>query len=268
VRRGLAGLLFFAAAILLAFAAGGWWLQRVAFDPSSSREVAREIFSDAAVREELAAVIAPAAAAAVGRPENEVTLTVLNVAANPQAAAFLADIVADAHARVVGAGGPVQITGQQMVEIVRDQRAASLPTVTLPVERVSVLDTIRTSLRWFVPIAAIAGLVAVVLGILAHPARADAVFGIGVFCILAAVLAMVLGYVVPTFLLPALSDNLWVEVIPAVANDQLRTVAGLSCALAVVGVVLIITSTGFRRRKTSWSSPVRVNRYGEQRRWS
>jgi hypothetical protein len=79
---------------------------------------------------------------------------------------------------------------------------------------------------------------------------------------------MVLGYVVPTFLLPALSDNLWVEVIPAVARNELRTVAGLSCVLAIVGVVLIIGSAGFRRRKTSWSSPVRVARYNEQRRWS
>jgi hypothetical protein len=155
-----------------------------------------------------------------------------------------------------------------MVNIVRDQRAAALPAVTLPVEEVSILDTIRTTLRWFVPIAALVGLAAVILGILAHPERADAVFGIGVFCILAAVLAMVLGYVVPTFLLPALSDNLWVEVIPAVANNELRTVAGLSCVLAIVGVVLIIGSAGFRRRKTSWSSPVRVARYNEQRRWS
>jgi hypothetical protein len=270
VRRGLAGLLFFAAAILLALAAGGWWLQRVAFSPSSSRQVAREVFSDPELRGELATVVAGAAADTVGVPENQLTIQVNSVAANPQAAEFLADIVADAHARMVGAGGPVQITGQQMVEIVRDQRAASLPAVTLPVETVSVLDTIRTTLRWLVPIAAIAGLVAVVLGILAHPARADAFFGIGVFCILAAVLAMVFGYVVPTFLVPALSDSPWIEVIPAAADDQLRTVAGLSCVLAIVGVVLIITSAGFRRRKTSWSSPVRVNRYGsgEQRRWS
>ena len=45
------------------------------------------------------------------------------------------------------------------------------------------------------------------------------------FCILAGVLAMVLGYVVPTFLLPVLTDNVWIDVIPAVANDELRTVA-------------------------------------------
>jgi hypothetical protein len=268
VRRGLAGLLFFVAAILLALAAGGWWLQRVAFDPSSSRAVAREVFADPQLRGQLAAVVAGAAADTVGIPQNQLTRQITSLAGHPQAAEFLADIVADAHARVVGAGGPVQITGLQMVNIVRDQRVAELPPVTLPVAEVSILDTIRTALRWFVPIAAIAGLAAAVLGVLAHPERADAVFGIGVFCILAAVLAMVLGYVVPTFLLPIFSDNLWIEVIPAVANNELPTVAGLSCALAIVGVVLILGSASFRRRKTSWSSPVRVARYNEQRRWS
>ena len=269
MRRGLAALLFFVAAVLLALAAGGWWLQRVAFNPESSRAVAREVFQDAEIRAQLAAVVAPAAAPTLGIPENELVLTIARDTGNPQAAEFLADIVADAHARVVGAGGPVQITGPQMVNIVRSQAVAELPAVTLPVEEVSILDTIRTVLRWLVPVAAVLGLAAVVLGVLTHPARADAVFGIGVFCILAAVLAMLLGYVVPTFLLPVLSDNVWIEVIPAAAAHELRTVAGLACALAVVGVVLVIASTSFRRRrKTSWSSPVRSTRYSEQRRWS
>ena len=268
VRRGLAGLLFFVAAVLLALAAGGWWLQRVAFEPESSRAVAREVFQDAEIRAQLAAAVAPAAATTLGIPENELVLVVDRNSANPQAAEFLADIVADAHARLVGAGGPVRITGPQMVNIVRDQSVAELPAVTLPVEEVAILDTIRTVLRWFVPIAALIGLVAVVLGVLTHPERSDAVFGIGMFCILAGVLAMVLGYVVPMFLLPTLSDDLWADVIPAVANNELRTVAGLSCALAIVGVVLILGSASFRRRKTSWSSPVRVTRYNEQRRWS
>ena len=268
MRRGLAGLLFFIAALLLALAAGGWWLQRVAFEPESSRAVAREVFQDAELRGQLAAVVAPAAAPTLGIPENELVLIIDRNSANPQAAEFLADIVADAHARVVGAGGPVQITGPQMVNIVRNQAVAELPAVTLPVEEVAILDTIRTVLQWFVPIAALIGLVAAVLGVLTHPERSDAVFGIGVFCILAGVLAMVLGYVVPAFLIPALSDDLWADVIPAVANNELRTVAGLSCALAIIGVVLILGSASFRRRKTSWSSPVRVTRYNEQRRWS
>lgn len=258
------------AAVLLALAAGGWWLQRVAFTPSTSREVAHEVLQNADVRQELATVVGSAAAGAVGIPADQLATAIQTTSQNPAAAEFLASIVADSHARLIGSGGPVQITGLQMVEIVRDQRAAEVATITLPVEEVAALDTVRTVLRWLVPIAAVAGIAAAVLGVLTHPERADAFFGIGVFCILAAVLAMLLGYVLPAFAVPAISDNPWIEIVPAAAGAQLATVAGVSCALAAVGVVLVMASTGFRRRTTSWSSPMRGGgRYGgDQRRWS
>ena len=81
----------------------------------------------------------------------------------------------------------------------------------LPVEEVGVArHDPRTTLDWAVPIAAIVGGVALLLGLIAHPRKADAVFGIGMFCIVAGVVAVVLGYVVPVYLLPALTDNVWV----------------------------------------------------------
>ena len=64
------------------------------------------------------------------------------------------------------------------------------------------------------PIAAIVGGVALLLGLVAHPRKADAVFGIGMFCIVAGVAAVVLGFVVPVFLLPVLDDYVWVAVDP------------------------------------------------------
>jgi hypothetical protein len=274
VRRGLAGLFFFVAAILLAIAAGGWWLQRVAFSPSASRAVASEVFDIDSIQEQVVNGVATATAARLGRSaadiEQELNSWMPALLADPAARDVLADIVSDAHARVIGTRDePVTITGQQMVLLVRKEVVFDVPAVTIPVEKVGFLSTIRAALSWVVPIAAIAGLAALVLGILAHPRKADAIFGIGVFCILAAVLAMVLGYAVPAFALPALNDGDWVDVIPAVANDELTVVAGLSVVLAVVGVMLVFGSIGFRRKQKGWSSPVRVSRYrGEQRRWS
>ena len=274
MRRGLAGLFFFVAAILLAVAAGGWWLQRIAFSPTASRDVAREVFEIESVQRDVVSRVSAAAAERTGRPAADFEqLLVTNwraFLADPQAGDVLADVVSQAHARIIGTQSePVTITGHQMVPLVRDQAVADVAAITVPVEKVGWLSTLRSTLSWVVPIAAIAGLVALVLGILAHPRRADAVFGVGVFCILAAVLAMVLGYAVPAFALPALNDSPWVDVIPAVANDELTIVAGLSVVLAVVGVVLVFGSIGFRRKQKGWSSPVRVNRYrGEQRRWS
>jgi len=274
VRRGLAGLFFFVAAILLAIAAGGWWLQRVAFSPSASRDVASEIFDIDSIQDEVVTLVSTATADRLGRPAADIERDLVGwmpaLLADPAARDVLADIVSDAHARVIGARDePVTITGQQMVQLVRKEVVFDVPAVTIPVERVGFLSTIRTALSWVVPIAAIAGFAALVLGVLAHPRKADAIFGIGVFCILAAVLTIVLGYAVPAFALPALDDGDWVDVIPAVAVGELTLVAVMSVVLAVVGVMLVFGSIGFRRKQKGWSSPVRVSRYrGEQRRWS
>lgn len=274
MRRGLAGLFFFAAAILIAIAAGGWWLQRVAFSPSASGAVAHEVLEIDSIQDQVVKAVSTATAERLGRPaadlEQELISWMPALLADPTARGVLADIVSDAHARVIGTQDePVTITGQQMVQLVRAQQVFDVPAVTIPVEKVGFLSAIRSALSWLIPIAALAGFAALVLGILAHPRKADAVFGIGVFCILSAVLGMILGYAVPAFALPALNDNDWVDVIPAVANDELTLVAGLSVVLAVVGVVLVLSSMGSRRKTKGWSSPVRVNRYrGEQRRWS
>ena len=274
MRRGLAGLFFFTAAILLAIAAGGWWLQRVAFSPSASAAVTHEVFEIDSIQAQVVTAVSTATAERLGRPaadlEQELISWMPALLADPTARGVLADVVSDAHARVIGTRDePVTITGQQMVQLVRRQEVFDVPDVTIPVDKVGFLSTIRSGLSLVIPMAALAGFAALVLGILAHPRRADAVFGIGVFCILAAVLAMLLGYIVPAFALPALNDSDWVDVIPAVANDELTLVAGLSVVLAIVGVVLVFGSLGSRRKTKGWSSPVRVNRYrGEQRRWS
>lgn len=236
--------------------------------------MATEIFKIDAVQDQVVKAVSAATAAHLGRSaadiERELNSWMPGLLADPAASAVLADIVSDAHATVIGErDAPVTITGQQMVELVRRQAVADLPAATIAVEQVGFLGTIRSVLSWAVPIAALAGFVALVLGILAHPRKADAVFGIGVFCIFAAVLAMILGYVVPAFALPALNDEDWVDVIPAVANDELTVLAGLSVVLAIIGLVLVFGSLGSRRKTKGWSSPVRVNRYrGEQRRWS
>jgi hypothetical protein len=275
VPRGLAGLFFFIAAILLAVAAGGWWLQRVAFSPAASRDVAREIFEIDSIQQEFVTLVSTGTAERLGLPatdvEQELTRNLSALLADETAREVLADVVSDAHARMIGERTePVTITGQQMVPLVRTQTVFDVPTVTLPVEKIGFLSTIRTSLSWVIPIAAIAGFAALVLGVLAHPRRADAIFGIGVFCIIAAVLTMLFGYAVPAFVLPLLNDDGWVDVIPAIANEQLAFVSGLSVVLAVVGAVLVFGSLGARRRKSrGGSTPMRVNRYrGEQRRWS
>ena len=178
-------------------------------------------------------------------------------------------MLADSHARLIGRRDePVQITGPQLVPIVRDERAALLPPVTLPVDEIAALNVIRIGLAWFVPVAAIAGGVALLLGLVAHPRRADAVYGIGVFCLLAAGAALVLGYLLPVFVVPEISDNIWLGLVPAIAKGYLPVILGAVVVLVAVALGLMAASAAIDRRRRSWDKPIAVHPHADQRRWS
>jgi hypothetical protein len=261
-------LLFFIAAVCLALAAGGWYLQRVAFDTARSGDLARVVLRDADIRAEVANVAATATAARLGVPPEQVTAQVDALAQTDEGAALMREIVRDSHAKLIGEHpGPVEITAAQLVQLTRNEAVGDLPPVVLPVEEVGALSTIRRSLDWAVPILAIIGAVALLLGIVAHPRKADAVFGIGAFCIMAGIGAIVFGYLVPVFALPRLSDNVWIPAIPAVARYALPVVVVAAAVLCIGGVALMIGSAAARRRR-SWQSPVPIRRYSDQHRWS
>lgn len=270
MRRGLAGLLFFIAALCLALAAGGWCLQRVAFDTSTSGELADVVMRDEAIRSEVATIIAGAAGPALGVPASDLRPLVEQYVQSddPEIRAALEEIVTQSHARLIGERAePVQITGTQIVPIVRDQRAAALSPITLPVEEVGVLSAIGAGLGWFVSGMAIAGVLAALAGLVTHPRRSDAITGIGLFLILGAAVAVLLGFVVPVFLIPMFDAGAWVGVIPAVARQSMPIVISVALVLAVAGLALLLLSAASRRRRT-WRSPVTLSRYQDQRRWS
>lgn len=275
MRRGLAGLLFVVAAVLLAVAAGGWWMQRVAFDTEFSRKTVTAVFDHDQLRDQVAGAIGAATADRLGRSPEQMTTEIVSsfpgLVGDTQTRGVLSDVIVQAHAVAIGErSDPVTITGPQMVPIVRNQVVADVPTITLPVEEVSWLSLVRTVLTFLVPISAILGLVGVILGIFAHPTRADAAFGLGVFFVGAAVAAFLLGYVVPAYAVPALTDDGWADVVPTVAESQRGAIGAIAVASALVGCALVFGSAGFRRRKSKgWSAPVRQTRYStEQRQWS
>lgn len=268
MRRGVAGLMFFVAAICLAVAAGGWWLQRIAFDTTLSAELAEVVLEDPLIRKEIADVVAEAAADSLDQPVQAVRDTVDLVAQTSAGSELMQQIVADAHARVIGLRDePVEISSADLVRIARDERAAVVPAVVLPVEEVRAVSITRMALGWAVPIIAVVGGLAVLIGLIAHPNRLDAVFGIGTFCILAAVVAMLMGWALPVHAVPAIDDSPWLLVIPAVAEHNLPFVIITSAALFVGGLLLMLTSAAARRRRV-WSAPISVHRYGDQHRWS
>lgn len=272
VRRSIAGLLFGIAFAFACVAISGFMLQRTAFDPDASATSADVVLGDSVIRSELVDLISDATAAQMypGDPvaAAQVRQTVEFVAGTKPGAELMADIVRDVHERLIGrSDDPVQITPEQLVEVVRDQRAASLPPVTLPVPRIAALAAADDVLRWLVPLSAIVSAVFFVLCFFAHPEKAALFRTLGIgLCVLAAML-VIFAYVVPRFVPPLLDDSAWARMPPRLADDSLPLTVGAALVLLGAGLGLFVSSNRMGRSRR-WSTPVSTYRYREERRWS
>ncbi|MGB8858047.1 MAG: hypothetical protein WCC60_02265 [Ilumatobacteraceae bacterium] len=274
MRRTLAGLLFGLAYACASLSIAGYLLQRTAFDPDNSADAADVVLGDSELKSELVTFIADNAVqqlpGAATDPAMEATIrhNVETVASLPAGQKLLAKIVHDAHARLIGdQDGPVQITPAQLVEIVRDERAGALPTLTLPVPKVTALSVANHALDWLLPIALIGMAAFAFLGFTAHPEKGALMRSLSLGLLLLALLAAILGYLVPRLLIPALSDSPWANIPARLADDSLPLLLGLEFVL-IGGAGALFVGTGMMRRRRRWSTPVSTYRYNEERRWS
>jgi hypothetical protein len=253
--------------VCASIAISGWLLQRSAFDPGRTGDLADVVLQDNRIKTQITNTIADAAADQRGLDKAATRQTVAAVASTPQGAEFLSKVLHDAHARLIGQlKGPVRITGQQMVLLVRNQVVGDIPSITLPVPRVSALNTIRNILRWTIPFGALFAIGFFVIGFMLHPNRAALMHSLGYGMVLLALLIAILGYIVPRFALPALSDSIWADVPAHLANDSLPLLVGLVIVLGGGGFMLLV-GTGLLRRRRRWNAPVSTYRYREDRRW-
>ena len=268
MRRTLAGLLFGLAYACASLSIAGFLLQRTAFDPDRSAGAADVVLGDEALKQELVVFIADNVAESLGLDGGQMRDRVSQIAGTADGAKLLAEIIHDAHAHLIGEQKePVTITSQQLYEVTRLEAAFAVQPIELPVPKVTALAIANTTLDWLLPIAAIATLVFAGLGFTAHPDRTAVFESLALGLLLLAVLAALLGYVVPKFLVPALSDSVWANAPARLADDSLPLLIGLEFVL-VGGALAIFASSGMMRRRRRWSTPVSTYRYNEERRWS
>ncbi len=276
VRRTLAGLLFGLAYAFASLTLAGFLLERTAFDPDYSAEHADVILDDADIKNELITVIArdlaaQAATIAPGDPnltEQALRDRVALVADTKPGAELLAGVIHDVHARLIGeSDDPVLISAQQLVDATQNEAVGVAQPIEVPVPTVGVLEVTDGLLGWLVPIAAIATLALLVMGLAAHPERSALFRSLGLGLLLLGLVVALVGYVVPKFLVPALSDSAWANLPATLADDSLPLLVGLE--LLLVGAALaLLAGTGMMRRRKRWSTPVNTYRYQEERRWS
>ena len=269
VRRSLAGLLFGLASIAASLAVSCFWLQYTAFSPGRTRDAVSAVLEDKEIKNEVAKLIADATAAQLPEiPPVQLQLNIIQVLNNKAGSKLLADIVSEAHARLIGERKePIQITPQQLVEIVRDERAYVLPPLTLPVPKVAALSVMRQVLKWLVPIAGGIAVLLIALGFAAHPEKSELMHSLAFLLFGIALLLIFIGYVVPTFVVPLFTDNVWVGALPRLANDSLPMLLILALLLCGGGLACLIGATASKRRDR-WSQPIRRTSYREERRWS
>jgi hypothetical protein len=269
VQRSLAGLLFGLASIVGSLAVSGFWLKFTAFSPDHTRTAAAAVLQDKDIKNEFANVITTATSAQL--PEIapvDLQNRILQVAGTNAGAELLAGIIADAHAHLIGSSDkPVQITSEELVEVVRDQRAFLAPAVKLSVPRVAALSAMRQILNWLVPIAGGFALLLIILGFAAHPEKSELFRSMSLLLFGMALLLVVIGYVVPAFIVPAITRSVWAGILPRLARDSLAVLLGIVLLLSAGGLACLAGASASKRRDR-WSQPIRRTSYREERRWS
>ncbi|CAN5564792.1 hypothetical protein BH10ACT2_BH10ACT2_04920 [soil metagenome] len=249
-------------------AIAGFLLQRTAFDPNHSADAAEVVLSDSQLRTELSNLIADSVATTLGFSQADMRLRVQVIASTDVGANLMSEIIHDIHAHLIGEQKtPVQITASQLVDATQVEAAVDVPPITIPVPTVTPLEIANEVLGWMVPIAGIATVIFVLFGATAHPDRSSLLRSLGVGLLLLAVMAALFGYVVPKFLVPALSDSVWARIPAILADDTLSLLIGVELVL-VGAAVALLAGTGVLSRRRSWSAPVTVHRYTEDRHWS
>jgi hypothetical protein len=226
------------------------------------------VLSDSKLRTELANLIADSVAASLLLPQEEMRLRVQVIASTDIGANLMSEIIHDAHAHLIGEQKtPVQITGSQLVDATQIAAAIDVPTITLQIPKVTPLEVANTVVGWMVPAAGIATIILVLFGVTAHPDRTSLIRSLGAGLLLLAFLTALFGYVLPKFAVPALSDSVWARIPAALADDTLPILLGIELVL-IGAAVALLAGTGVLSRRRSWSAPVTVNRYSQDRHWS
>ena len=256
MRRSLAALLFVIAAAALSIAAASWWLEQTVFDPDATGDAANTILQDERIRGQIATLIANRAADELGLSPAQLRPHVLELVGTKPGAEVLEQVIADAHARIIGlSDAPVRITPEQMVQLVSDERAAVVRPIRLPINEVQPVSIVRESVHWVIPVGAAIGGLALLLGLVMHPAKADAIIGIGALLIFLGLMAVLVGYVVPVSLVPALSNNTWVAAVPELAKANSTFLFSAAAGLVAAGIAFVGGAALWRRRR-GWDAPV------------
>lgn len=254
--------------MFFAFAISVFWLDRVAFTPEVDTDATFAIMGDEDIRLQLGTIIAGASASELGMSANDLRQFVVSISRIRDGATEMRQFTADAHATVIGdRDAPVIITPNEQVQIVRTERAAVLPPITLPVQRVGAMAIIASVTTWVWLISFGLAVLSLLVGLVLRPERGEFAFAFGVGSATTGVLLFTIGYLVPAFVFPSVSDDIWMGVFSQLAKHR-QSVTWIGALAFVATGAAAVLLTGNSRQRRQRSTPLATSRYREQRRWS
>jgi hypothetical protein len=255
-------------AVLVAVAIGLWWLQRVAFTPADDADIARAVLADEDIRSQIATIIASADAPILQQSPTELKEFIAQVAQIPDGAALMSRVVAAGHTRLIGASDDlVLVTAEEQVSMVRNELVGEADPLPLPITQVGSLAVLDDWLGWVALGTAGVGLLVLLAGIVMRPERGEGVFAFGIGLAGVGVSLFLFGFLVPLSMMGVFSDDPWMGVFPALAEER-RNLTLLLMVVAFVGAGLVAFSAGNRRMRNQRSTPLNVARYRDDRSWS
>ncbi len=269
VQRSLSGILFLVAAICLGLAAGLWWMKFSVLSPNDTTGATHAILSDDEIRGEVTTVVSAATAGILETDQRELAGFVDGIISSRAGAAVTGGLIRDAHARSIGMDpDPVRISGDQMAQIVRDERVAILEPVTLPVPEITVLRMLRSSIGWITLGLLAIGAISTLAGIVVRPERFDIARGLSELAMAIGASLILFGYLMPVFVLPALNDTTWSTAVARLALRTLPLVLVVSMILIGAGGLWWLANRGSGPRRPSWNTSSRSQTYQPVSRWS
>ena len=268
MRRALATVSLTVGLLAASLALAAWWVQRTAFDTSSTTTIAEAALQNTELRSDLARGIADQVSVALGVDHAVVESAAQTTLVRPDIATAFAGVLRDVHSRLIGEStGPVVVPPSLVARAVGNPSAASLPAVSIDVPTFSALDTARSTLRDAIPLLIYVAVILVVIGIALHPSKPAALRVLGGWFLGASVVELLVAYAVPVLALPALVDSPYAELVAEVDKATLGPLVGVLVMLAGAGVGCLVAGSWLERRQAETDAALAASGRPVPSRW-
>jgi hypothetical protein len=248
VRRAFATVLMTVGLLAASLALAAWWVQRTAFDTSNTTTIAEAALQNSELRSDLARGIADRVSTELGVDHATVESAAQATLVRPDIATAFAGVLRDVHSRLIGqSSGPVQVPPDLVARAIGNPAAASLPAVAIDIPTFSALDTTRSTVHDAVPMLVYVAVICVALGVLVHPSKPAALRLLGGWFLGAAIVELIVAYMVPVVVLPALVDSPYAELVAEVDKATLGPLVGVLIMLAGAGVGCLVAGAWLDR---------------------